>query len=294
MPRRFVHAVLIVLSWTTCVDAGDGKPLKVFILAGQSNMVGWGNSAELPDDLRSGNDRVLMFEAGRWQPLRPHQPASATQAQFGLTEYTFGPEISFAHEMARAWPQGTIGIVKHAVGGTSLLAWKPDWSREDADRVGQGRLGSLYQQLISKVEDARKVRDVDIVACLWLQGGGDMKRLDTAEEYLENLKSFVAAIRKDTGIEDLPFLYGWRRPPGIPDDLTDFVPMQTEPPYPFMQWVVKAQWDAEREISNSHLMVLRDIETHPMNVHYNTAGQLTVGRLFAERFLSLQPSAPAE
>ena len=33
------------------------------------------------------------------------------------------------------------------------------------------------------------------------------------------------------------------------------------------------------------MIILRDIEKHPANVHYNTAGQLVVGRLFAEAFL---------
>ena len=35
------------------------KPIKAFILAGQSNMVGWGDSTMLPDELRKGNDRDI-------------------------------------------------------------------------------------------------------------------------------------------------------------------------------------------------------------------------------------------
>ena len=40
------------------------------------------------------------------------------------------------------------------------------------------------------------------------------------------------------------------------------------------------------------MVILRDIEKHPANVHYNTAGQLHVGKLFAEAFLNQdgQPS----
>jgi len=36
----------------------------------------------------------------------------------------------------------------------------------------------------------------------------------------------------------------------------------------------------------SWMVILRNIEKHSKNVHYNTAGQLVVGRLFAEAFLS--------
>jgi D-amino peptidase len=262
------------------------KPIKTFICAGQSNMVGWGDSTKLPVDLRKGNDRVLMFEDGKWQPLRPHAPAFGGQKNVGLTEFHFGPEIAFGHEMARAWPNETIGIIKFSIGGTSVLAWKPDWSKEDADRVGQGRHGSLYKKLMEKVAEASKDRDIDIVGFLWLQGGGDTKNADVAKEYLDNLKSVVATVRENTGVADLPFLYGTTRIEGIPDDLTNFEEPKNLPPGRPGAWLVlKAQFDAQKAIPNSKMVILRDIEKHPRNVHYNTAGQLVVGKLFADAFL---------
>lgn len=266
------------------VHAAD-KPLKVFILAGQSNMVGWGDSLKLSDDLRSGNDRILMFENGKWQPLKPFQKAQKHHEKFGMTEFSFGPEIAFAHEVANAWPDETIGVVKFAVGGTSILTWKPDWSKEDADRVGQGRLGSLYGKLIEKVDRARKARDIEIVGFVWVQGGGDMKKVDVAKEYLGNLKSLVAAVRKETGVQELPFFCGSVRRAEDPDDLSDLSPQRIGGPYPAIQWVIKAQWEAQKEIPVARTVILRDIETHPMNVHYNTAGQIKVGQLFAAAFL---------
>jgi len=262
----------------TPAHAAD-KPIKAFILAGQSNMVGYGDSTKLPDEYRKSSDRVLRFEGGKWQPLWPNQPANGNPPKF-----RFGPEIAFANELAKAWPDETIGIIKFAIGGTSLLAWKPDWSKEDADRVRQGRLGSLYKRLMEKVKQAKAERDIEIVGFLWLQGGGDMKNVDVAKEYLENLKSLVAAVRKDTGVADLPFLYGSTRIGKMPDDLSDLVPKLMEGRYPAAQWVVKAQSDAQKAIPNSKMVILRDIERLPANVHYNTAGQLKVGKLFAEGF----------
>jgi Ca2+-binding EF-hand superfamily protein len=205
----------------------------------------------------------------------------------GLTEFHFGPEIAFGQEMAKARPDETIGIIKFSIGGTSVLTWKPDWSKEDADRVGQGRLGSLYKKLTEKVDQASKARDIEIVAFLWLQGGGDTKNADVAKEYLDNLKSLVAAVRKATGKPDLPFIYGTTRIEGIPDELTDFeAPKNLPPGRPGAWLVLKAQFDAEKAIPHSKMVILRDIEKHPKNVHYNTAGQLVVGKLFAEAFLS--------
>ena len=267
-------------------DAAD-KPLKVFILAGQSNMVGWGDSLKLPVQMRDGNERLLMFENGRWQTLKPFVKARKNQQKFGMTEFSFGPDIPFAHELAKAWPDETIGIVKFAVGGTSILTWKPAWSKEDANRVGQGRLGSNYEKLITKIEQARKTREIEIVGFLWLQGGGDMKNVAVAKEYLDNLKALIAAVRKESGVSDLPVLWGTMRRSQDPDDISDLIPERVDGPYPAVEFVLKAQWQAQKEISHSRPVVLRDIETHPMNVHYNTAGQLQVGKLFSDAFLEL-------
>jgi hypothetical protein len=51
--------------------------------------------------------------------------------------------------------------------------------------------------------------------------------------------------------------------------------------------VLKAQWDAQEAITNAKMVIIRDVETHPQNVHFNTAGQLECGRLFAEAYLGL-------
>ncbi len=273
-------ALVLLLTIAAITQAVD-KPIKTFVLAGQSNMVGWGDSTKLPEVLRNGSDRVLMFENGRWQPLRPHEKVNRNQQRFGMTEFHFGPEIAFAHEMAKAWPDETIGIIKHAVGGTSVLTWQPDWSKEEADRVNQGQLGSLYKRLMRKVNEAKETRDIEIVGFLWLQGGGDMKQVDIAKEYLGNLQEIVLAVRNDTGVSDLPFYFGSPRQQGIPDDLSDLKPELMEGRYPAAQWVLKAQFDAQQAIPHARMVILRDIEKHPMNVHYNTAGQLEVGRLFA-------------
>lgn len=138
---------------------------------------------------------------------------------------------------------------------------------------------------MAKVDQARKARDIEIVGFLWLQGGRDMKDVAVAKEYLDNLKSLVAAVRKDTGVPDLPFLCGSSRRTKDPDDISDIKPQKISGPYPAVEYVVKAQWDAQKQIPNVRTVILRDIEKHPKNVHFNTEGQLKVGKLFAHAFL---------
>jgi len=252
-----------------------GKKIKVFILSGQSNMVGQGASYQLDDEAKRGNERVLMFEKRRWQPLRPLRK-------------NFGPEIAFGRRMAQAWPDETIGIVKQAVGGTGVLAWHPNWTAEQADRTGDARKGNLWKALTGKVQRACSTADCEIVGLIWLQGGKDMLKVDTGREYGDNLKALVDGIRKKFDVPKLPFVLGSYRAKGVPDDLSgmaDKVKALTARKGAY--YVLQAQYEAERKLVPANMVPLVDIERHPNDVHFNTAGQLKTGRLFAEGYLEL-------
>ncbi|MHC4630028.1 MAG: sialate O-acetylesterase [Planctomycetota bacterium] len=253
-----------------------GKKIKLFILSGQSNMAGAGVSAELPEEMQQGNDRVLMFENGKWQPLRP-------------LRNRFGPEIAFGHAMAKAWPNETIGIVKQARGGTGILAWSPTWTKKKADLTGDGHKGNLWKALTDKVRNARQSADCEVMGFVWQQGGKDMQKLETGKAYLENLKVLITALRKETGAADLPFILGSYRIDEIPDDLTGIDPQKLGAKYGRhgAAYVLKAQSDIQKAAPPCKMVPLRNLERHPQNVHYNTNGQLDLGKLFAEGYLAL-------
>jgi hypothetical protein len=188
---NLIVILLFALSFTYAQQeaAAPGNKIKVFILSGQSGMAGFGNSTKLPDAMRKGNNRILMFEDGKWQPLRPFNVyPEQLMKTFGLTEFSFGPEISFAYAMAEAWPNETIGIVKQAAGGTGVLAWNPNWTKEQADRTKNAARGNLFEALTDKVKAACASRDCELMGFVWLQGARDMSFVDVAKEYLPNLK----------------------------------------------------------------------------------------------------------
>lgn len=252
-----------------------GKKIKLFILSGQSNMVGQGLSAELSPKQVQPNERILMFEAGKWQPLRP------------LT-HTFGPEIAFAHAMAKRWPDETIGIVKQAIGGTGVLAWHPQWTKEKADLTKDGRKGNLWKALTDKVNAAREASDCEVSGFVWQQGGKDMSFLVTAKDYLENLSALVKGLRKETGVADLPFVLGTPRSDGIPDDISNIDLSDVKVPgRPGAVLVVKAQWQTQSALSPAKAVPLRGLPKHPANIHYNTEGILKLGELFAAGYFEL-------
>lgn len=257
-----------------------GKKIKLFILSGQSNMVGQGMSAEIPKSFLPLSERILMFEEGRWQPLQP-------------LDYWFGPEISFAHYVARIWPEETIGIVKQSEGGTGVLAWNPNWTKEKADLTGDARKGNLWKALTEKVQAAREAADCEVKGFIWMQGGKDMQNLVTGENYLENLSALVNGLRKETGYPHLPLVLGSYRIPAVPDNPHEFdfsaLPETVRPGY---AQVLKAQYDAQFALAPAKMIPLRDVESYPKNVHFNTTGQLKLGKLFAEGYLELAYSIP--
>ena len=173
--------------------------------------------------------------------------------------------------MVRARP-GRLGDREHAAAlDRSFILWheRPGGGAHRAGARGPGR----RRHAAVPAETLRKNRP-DL-----------LREIEVAKEYLSHLKALVAAIRRDTGVDDLPFLYGTPRRTEDPDDISDLVPSRAPGPYPAVEWVLKAHWDAQTEVAAARIVVMRDIETHPKNVHYNTAGQLELGKLFAEAFL---------
>jgi hypothetical protein len=170
-----------------------------------------------------------------------------------------------------------------------VLAWHPNWTKEQADRTKNAGRGNLFKALTGKVNAACASRDCELVGFVWLQGARDMSFVDVATEYLPNLKAMVEGVRKEVGAEDLPFTYGSKRPSAanLPDDLSDMVPKVVEGNRPGALWVLKAQWDAQKAIPNAKMVIIPDLEQHPDDFHLSTAGNLEQGRILAEGYLDM-------
>ena len=69
----------------------------------------------------------------------------------------FGPEVGFARHFLDVVPGDELWLVKYAVGGSSLLAWKPEWSAERAAITGDEDKGALYPRLISHFKQVTRM-----------------------------------------------------------------------------------------------------------------------------------------
>ena len=184
--------------------------------------------------------------------------------------------MTFAHELSGAYPQETIVLIKFAVGGSSLLAWAPDWTAESAQLTANQGQGPLYERLMDyvSVSISRHQQNARLAGVLWMQGERDARFPAAGREYGANLSALVQQLRGDLDAPDLPFIFGQVNPP--PER------------YPASEEVRNAQQAAEGLIVDAIMISTEGLAKHDDNLHYNTEGQLELGRRFARAYLELQ------
>ena len=228
----------------------------LFILAGQSNMVGQGTAAKLPPTYRRAPANVQFYYNGYLTPINRFRH--------------FGPEIGFAHEISKHFPHDTIKLIKFAVGGTSLFAWDPQWNPSKASSTRNASAGPLFKKLLKTVKIQFK-DDTKLAGVLWMQGEADAKYPNAARQYAGNLNRFVTALRHELHAPNALFIMGSVNPPARL--------------FPATAIVQQAQESALTHIRNIRLVRTDDLEKRNDHLHYNTAGQLALGKRFARAYL---------
>lgn len=185
--------------------AADTKTLRVFIFAGQSNMVG--SDSKVRDirrfppfaGLEVPQDKVLFsYNIGREEKL-----TSRGWVALQPVDGVVGPELSFARRVSQEI-KAPIAIIKCAAGGTTLGG---DWN---PDNPSGFKLYPLALQLIqsSLAELDRKKVAYRIEGFMWHQGENDMFDKDFKPNYGKNLKNFLAKWRRDLKTPNLKFYIG--------------------------------------------------------------------------------------
>ena len=240
--------------------------IRIFLLAGQSNMVGAGVREEIPTPFKSVPKNVRFFEGGGWKDL--------------LWRDRFGPEIGLAHRIAGAFPDDAIVLCKVAASGANLYYdWNPDGtSRGPEDEYR----GPLYPKLMEavrglKTELAGENDSVEISATVWMQGERDSVFEFMAEAYGRNLRDFIACLRRDTGNGELPFLIGQIAP-------RSYLLEEGRFRHGSRKIVQEAQRRVAASDSSVELIEALDLPQSD-NLHFDTGGQLELGKRFAEAYL---------
>jgi len=226
----------------------------VFIMAGQSNMAGRGIVE--PEDTVSDKRIFSINKDGQIiiakEPLHFYEP-ERTGLDCGL---------SFAKTLITKIPDSiSVLIIPTAVGGSSISQWLGD---------SVFRNVKLFSNFVSKVEIAKQ--NGIIKGILWHQGESDANEKNIPL-HRERLHSLFSKFRSAIGNNDLPVLLG---------ELGSF----SNNPADF-NLINKAMHDYAAEDKNSHVISTKDLKDKGDHLHFDSEGQRTMGKRFANAYLSM-------
>ncbi len=221
------HLCLLCLLFITISVSAADQPLKVFILAGQSNMEGHGI---VPSDFnRNGGQGSLEFMAkesdkkqvfqhtlnqdGTWKVREDVwicylERKGWLTTGFGGNSYKIGPEFQFGHVVGHHLEEPVL-LIKTAWGGKSLAV---DFRPPSAG----GETGAYYTKMLEYVHavlsdlpaHVPNYKGKDYVLCGfgWHQGWNDRINNDFNAAYEENMAHFINDVRKEFNSPKLPFV----------------------------------------------------------------------------------------
>ena len=183
----------------------DDKILRVFIFAGQSNMVG--SDSKVKDIERfppfAGLESPQAGVKFSYLLGRENKTRSDGWVDLQPVNRVVGPELSFARKVTRNI-KAPIAIIKCAAGGTHLGG---DWNPDEPSGFKMYPLTLDWIRSALARLDQRKI-PYRIEGFMWHQGENDMFEKDYMPNYGKNLKNFLAKWRRDLRTPNLKFYIG--------------------------------------------------------------------------------------
>ena len=229
-------------------SASAAEPVKVFILAGQSNMEGHAVVDLDGKDYNFGKGTLKTLAAdpakatlvnplknakGEWETRsdvwiryqREKQKLLAGNLGLGYSVYAdkhhFGPELAFGHVVGAHFDQQVL-LVKTAWGGKSL-------AKDFRPPSAGGEVGTYYTKMIAEVRTALANVKTDfpeyadqgteLAGLVWYQGWNDGIDPRSVAEYETNLVHLIHDVRTEFKTPKLPVVVGeltgpWVKAPG--------------------------------------------------------------------------------
>lgn len=227
--RTWGLTISFVLATVLPATAQTGtNPVKIFILAGESNMHGKGtvSPATTPGTLdyivandptgkyqflKSGGSYVARNDVG----IRglvfsgAPNPGNLTTGYGGNAAGLIGPELGFGHRIGDVY-ESQVLIVKCGVDGTTLAhSFCPPSSRVgEPQPVVSADKGFYYKEIIRLVNEAKASlgSNWEIAGFGWHQGWNDRVTPAYSAAYQTNMANFINDIRTDLAAPNMPFV----------------------------------------------------------------------------------------
>lgn len=225
MNHLIVFGVLLACPVSALAQQPGKSPVKVFILAGQSNMQGHGTVSGNKGTLESlvendigGLYGYLVDGSGQWSVrddvwITYERGVSNIRSGgltpgFGVDNNRLGPELGFGHMMGDYYDNQVL-LIKTCWGGKSLAVdFRPPSSG--------GTVGFYYKEMLRLVDKALADlgttfpdyagQGVELAGLFWHQGWNDRVTQSYNDEYEVNMANFIRDVRKDLGAPALPLV----------------------------------------------------------------------------------------
>lgn len=223
-------------------EADMNKPVQVFIMMGQSNMVGMGSVSTLDGAVKKGLYPYLVDEAGKWIERKDVRCAMVTcdqqtgwlQPGFGAKD-NIGPELGFGNIVGHAIDAPVL-LVKACIGNRSL-GWdllppgserfeesgtmyagykdpQDKWSKGTEPSGSGWYAGKQYDDDTANAKAALADLDTnypgakkyEVAGFVFWQGEKDGGNAVHASHYEKNLVHFIKQLRKDFAAPNAKFV----------------------------------------------------------------------------------------
>jgi len=246
--KKFTVQLTGVMLFLICSSAGIAKPLKVYILAGQSNMEGHAalrtfdhvgmdpQTAPLLKQMRGADGEARVCDKVWISYLTGNDTVKQGQLTVGYgalgSDPKIGPEFLFGLTLASTFDEPIL-LIKTAWGGKSLHT---DF-RPPGKAGSEQPVGPYYQKMITHVKgvlnnigelypDYDREQGYELAGFVWFQGWNDMVARDVYPDrgkpggyqlYSDLLAQFIRDVRKDLTAPGMPFVIGVMGVDGVLD-----------------------------------------------------------------------------
>lgn len=245
--------------------SSDHQRRGFYVLMGQSNMTGYGDLDELPNNFPKNGSHLFNFSnTGAIEYAQEPIDSGVNEVYSVAQDFVagVGPGLSFADTLYDYYPYMDIGLIPCAKGGSTMDEWFPSRSTD-----------TLYGACLVRIQDAMK--HSEFLGVLWYQGESDTVEIELAESWPAKFENVIATLRQDTEMSELPVCFAQLAVVGVQQQRA----------------LVLLYWDYLKQLQEVLAVNLQDdyvtmIRTDDLSVrddglHLDTASELEVGRRFA-------------
>jgi hypothetical protein len=244
----------------------QGK-LKLFILAGQSNMSGRG---KVPEFLKKTNPRIFVF-GNDYQWKIAEEPIDSPAGQIDHVsedlDAGFSPAMSFAERLLESDANMVIGLIPCAKNSTSISAWQQDT-----------KVSTLYGSCLNRIRQAAKMGVP--AGLLFYQGETDStdpllnptKGISDPKQWAQLFGKMVQDWRSDLSSPTLAVVFAQ-------------LAANSDPKY-FINWEVIKEQQASVNLPYCRMIKTEDL-TVVDGVHLSIEGYQETGKRFADDYLQI-------